>query len=91
MSKIIISSSKKKCAFCRYWNGPGGTVTRSKNRGYWDVESGVIGNCEVYPGERKQSNGGDSCSRFVKDDYKYPDIYKYLPYQKGTAFFMQNN
>ena len=74
MSKIIISSSQRKCAFCRYWNGLVGTVTRSKNRSYWNIEAGVIGNCEVYLGERKPSDGGNSCNRFVKDDYKYPDM-----------------
>lgn len=74
MAKIALPGNARKCAFCRFWNGPGGTVTRSKNRGYWNIEASVIGNCEVYPGERKSSDGGNSCGSFVKDDYKYPDI-----------------
>lgn len=74
MAKITIPSSQKKCAFCRYWNGPSGTVTRSKNRGYWNVEVGVNGNCEASQGVSRKSDNGVSCGKFVKDEYRYPDI-----------------
>ncbi len=73
MSKITVPGTARKCAFCRYWNGPGGTVTRSNNRGYWNIESGVLGKCDYKPGANMPSQEV-ACPRFEKDDYRYPDI-----------------
>ena len=73
MAKIVIPGSARKCVFCKYWSGGYGVATRSKNRGYWDVESGANGNCNFKHGQSMPSHAV-ACSNFVKDDYKYPDI-----------------
>lgn len=72
MAKITVPGSARKCALCRYWSG-GNAVTRSMNRGYWDIETSVRGKCDYQRGANKLSHDV-ACPRFKKDDYRYPDI-----------------